>query len=101
MAGDSSLRVDQLVLPIATRIQFLLLRGGGYNYWSVPALGVGVVRAPQAVVSVPLVVREKGLYHGFRCELGHGNPEIVPIVVEFVSMREFIRRAAASRFSAG
>ena len=51
-----------------------------------------MVGAPEAVVSIPLVAEQGGSYHGFRCVLGCRNPKIVPIVVEFVSIAEFLRQ---------
>lgn len=93
---DYLLEVDQpLVLPVGTRIRFLITANDVIHAWWVPELGVKKDAIPGFVNEVWTLIEEEGTYRGQCAELCGKDHGFMPIVVKAVSQEEFDEWVAA------
>ena len=87
------LEVDQrLLLPVQTHIQIYVTAADVLHCWTVPSLGVKLDACPGRLNQVSTYIKREGVFYGQCseiCGISHG---FMPIVVEGVSMKEFIYR---------
>ncbi|MDZ7842486.1 MAG: cytochrome c oxidase subunit II [Gammaproteobacteria bacterium] len=87
---DYLLEVDEpLVLPVGTRVRFLITASDVIHAWWVPEFGVKKDAIPGFVNEVWTLVEEEGTYRGQCAELCGKDHGFMPIVVEAVSQEEF------------
>ncbi|HSH42126.1 MAG TPA: cytochrome c oxidase subunit II [Arenicellales bacterium] len=87
---DYLLEVDEpLVLPVDTRIRFLLTANDVIHAWWVPELGIKKDAIPGFVNEMWTLIEEEGTYRGQCAELCGKDHGFMPIVVEAVSKEEF------------
>lgn len=98
---DYLLEVDEpLVLPVDTKVRFLITANDVIHAWWVPEFGVKKDAIPGFVNEVWTLVEEEGTYRGQCAELCGKDHGFMPIVVEAVSQEEF-EEWVASRQNAG
>lgn len=98
---DYLLEVDEpLVLPVDTRVRFLITANDVIHAWWVPEFGVKKDAIPGYINEVWTQVHEEGTYRGQCAELCGKDHGFMPIVVEVVSQEEF-EEWVASRRNAG
>lgn len=98
---DYLLEVDEpLVLPVDTKVRFLITANDVIHAWWVPEFGVKKDAIPGYINEVWTQVDEEGTYRGQCAELCGKDHGFMPIVVEVVSQEEF-EEWVASRSSAG
>lgn len=86
------LDVDKpLVLPVDTKIRFLLTAGDVIHSWWVPAFGWKRDAIPGYVNEAWTLIMEEGTYRGQCAELCGRDHGFMPIVVKAVSKAEFAR----------
>lgn len=84
------LEVDRhLVLPVDTKIRFLLTANDVIHSWWVPALAVKKDAIPGFINEAWTIIDEPGIYRGQCAELCGQDHGFMPIVVEAVSRDEF------------
>lgn len=84
------LDVDKpLVLPVDTKIRFLITAGDVIHSWWVPALGWKRDAIPGYVNEAWTVIEEEGTYRGQCAELCGRGHAFMPVVVEAVSRQEY------------
>ncbi len=92
------LEVDKpLVLPIDTKIRFILTADDVIHAWWVPALGWKSDAIPGIINEQWTEIREPGIYRGQCAELCGKDHGFMPIVVEAVPKAEFQARLAAMK----
>jgi len=88
--ADYLLEVDEpLVLPVDTRVRFLLTANDVIHAWWVPELGIKKDAIPGFVNEMWTLIEEEGTYRGQCAELCGKDHGFMPIVVKAVSQEEF------------
>lgn len=86
-----SLDVDnRLVLPTSTNILFLVTSADVLHSWAVPSLGIKVDAVPGRLNYLPSLTSYSGVYYGQCSEICGSNHRFIPIVLEFVPIRNFL-----------
>jgi len=88
---------NQLVLPINTKIRFVLTADDVIHAWWVPALGWKQDAIPGIVNEAWAEIQEPGIYRGQCAELCGKDHGFMPIVVRAVSKDEYASWLAAEK----
>ena len=92
------LEVDRhLVLPVETKIRFLLTSNDVIHSWWVPALAVKKDAIPGFINEAWTVINEPGIYRGQCAELCGKDHGFMPVVIEAVSKDDFNQWLADTR----
>ena len=95
------LEVDNmLVLPVDTKVRFVITADDVIHSWWVPALGWKQDAIPGIVNEAWADIREPGIYRGQCAELCGKDHGFMPIVVKAVSKAEFRQWLAAQKAGA-
>jgi cytochrome c oxidase subunit 2 len=100
LASDATylLNVDnELVLPVNTKVRFVLTADDVIHAWWVPALGWKQDAIPGIVNEAWADIQEPGVYRGQCAELCGKDHGFMPIVVKAVSKEEFKSWLAAEK----
>jgi cytochrome c oxidase subunit 2 len=85
------LEVDnRVVVPVDTHIRVLITAADVLHSWAVPSLGVKCDAVPGRLNQIPLFVKREGVFYGQCSELCGANHAFMPIVVEAVSLENYI-----------
>ena len=85
------LEVDnRVVLPINTHIRIIVTSADVLHAWTVPSFGLKIDACPGRLNQLGLFIKREGLYYGQCSELCGVNHGYMPIVVEAVSMDNYI-----------
>lgn len=88
---------NQLVLPVGTKVRFVITADDVIHAWWVPALGWKQDAIPGIVNEAWASIDEPGLYRGQCAELCGKDHGFMPIVVKAVSKAEFKQWLAAEQ----
>ncbi|WP_266171000.1 cytochrome c oxidase subunit II [Dyella subtropica] len=95
------INVDEpLVVPIDTKIRFVITAGDVIHSWWVPALGWKMDAIPGIVNAAWTNIKEPGVYRGQCAELCGQDHGFMPIVVKAVPKAEFEQWLASKQQSA-
>lgn len=87
------LEVDQrLLLPVQQHIQVYVTAADVLHCWAVPSLGIKLDACPGRLNQVSTFIKREGVFYGQCSEICGINHGFMPIVVEGVSMKEFVYR---------
>jgi len=85
------LEVDnRVVLPVNTHVRVIITAADVLHSWAVPSLGVKCDAVPGRLNQVPLFIKREGVFYGQCSELCGVNHAFMPIVVEAVSLDNYI-----------
>ncbi|CAM9259061.1 unnamed protein product [Discosporangium mesarthrocarpum] len=85
------LEVDnRVVLPVNTHIRLLVTSADVLHSWAVPSLGVKVDSCPGRLNQVCLFIKRKGVFYGQCSEICGVNHGFMPIVVQSVSLDDYL-----------
>lgn len=85
------LEVDnRVVLPVKTHIRVIVTATDVIHSWAIPAFGVKIDAIPGRLNQVSMFIEREGVYYGQCSELCGVNHGFMPIVVEAVSIDDFI-----------
>jgi cytochrome c oxidase subunit 2 len=88
------LEVDnRLLLPIQTHISVGITAADVLHCWAVPSLGVKVDACPGRMNTTTLFLKREGIFYGQCSEICGINHGFMPIVVEGLSMYDFLYRS--------
>jgi cytochrome c oxidase subunit 2 len=99
MIPDDDLEVGQLrllevdnrvVVPVNTHIRMIITAADVLHSWAVPSLGVKCDAIPGRLNQVPIFIKREGIFYGQCSELCGTNHAFMPIVVEAVSLENYI-----------
>ena len=103
MIADDDLELGQLrllevdnrvVLPVATHIRVLVTSADVLHSWAVPSLGVKCDAVPGRLNQLSLFMQREGIFYGQCSELCGANHGFMPIVVESVSLNDYLEWVA-------
>ena len=85
------LEVDnRLVVPVNTHIRIIVSAADVLHSWAVPALGIKCDAIPGRLNQTSLFIKREGIYYGQCSEICGINHGFMPIVVEAVSLKNYI-----------
>ena len=85
------LEVDnRVVVPVNTHIRMIITSADVLHSWAVPSLGVKCDAVPGRLNQTPLFIKREGVFYGQCSELCGANHAFMPIVVEAVSLENYI-----------
>lgn len=85
------LEVDnRVVIPVNTHVRLIITAADVLHSWAVPSLGVKCDAVPGRLNQVSLFVKREGVFYGQCSELCGINHGFMPIVVEAVSLDDYI-----------
>jgi len=82
---------DTLILPLKTPIRGLVTSLDVIHSWTVPALGVKVDALPGRLNQIFISSKRLGIFTGQCSEICGTNHSFIPILVKFLSTKEFIK----------
>nr|YP_002213679.1 cytochrome c oxidase subunit II [Gampsocleis gratiosa]ACA61235.1 cytochrome c oxidase subunit II [Gampsocleis gratiosa] len=90
--GFRLLDVDnRTILPMNTQIRVLVTAADVLHSWTVPALGVKVDATPGRLNQTSFFMNRPGLYYGQCSEICGANHSFMPIVIESINIKSFIK----------
>nr|ADW26223.1 cytochrome c oxidase subunit 2 [Conocephalus maculatus] len=90
--GFRLLDVDnRTVLPMNTQVRMLVTAADVLHSWTVPALGVKVDATPGRLNQTNFFMNRPGLFYGQCSEICGANHSFMPIVIESVNIKTFIK----------
>ena len=85
------LEVDnRVVLPVNTHIRVIITAADVLHSWAIPSLGVKCDAVPGRLNQIPLFIKREGVFYGQCSELCGVNHAFMPIVIEAVSLENYI-----------
>lgn len=85
------LEVDnRVVLPIHTHVRVLVTAADVLHSWAVPSLGVKCDAVPGRLNQTSFFMRREGVFYGQCSEICGANHAFMPIVIEGVSLDEYV-----------
>jgi cytochrome c oxidase subunit 2 len=91
VGGLRLLEVDnRLALPIRTNIRLIITAVDVLHSWTIPAFGLKMDSCPGRLNQVSLYINRPGIYYGQCSELCGINHSFMPIVVEAVTVEEYL-----------
>ena len=86
------LEVDnRIVLPIQTEIRVLVTAADVIHSWTIPALGVKVDAVPGRLNQLGFTINNPGIYYGQCSEICGANHSFIPICIEVINIKSFIK----------
>ncbi len=85
------LEVDnRVVVPAHTHIRFILTAADVLHSWAIPSLGIKTDCVPGRLNQTSAFIKREGVYYGQCSELCGVNHAFMPIVVEAVSLDDYV-----------
>jgi cytochrome c oxidase subunit 2 len=85
------LEVDnRVVVPVNTHIRMIMTSADVLHSWAVPSLGVKTDAVPGRLNQTPIFIKREGVFYGQCSELCGANHAFMPIVVEAVSLENYL-----------
>lgn len=81
---------NRLVLPTLTNILFLITSADVLHSWTVPTLGIKTDAIPGRLNYLSTIVPYSGVYYGQCSEICGSNHSLIPIVLEFVPINNYL-----------
>lgn len=85
------LEVDnRVVVPANTHLRMIITSADVLHSWAVPSLGVKCDAVPGRLNQASILIKREGVYYGQCSELCGTNHAFMPIVVEAVSLNDYV-----------
>nr|QXT45645.1 cytochrome c oxidase subunit 2 [Idaea simplicior] len=81
---------NRIILPMNNQIRILVTATDVIHSWTIPSLGVKVDANPGRLNQTNFYINRPGLYYGQCSEICGANHSFMPIVIESISMKNFI-----------
>ncbi len=81
---------NRVVVPANTHIRVIVTSGDVLHSWAVPSMGIKMDAVPGRLNQVSMFVKREGVYYGQCSEICGVNHGFMPIVVEAVSLDDYI-----------
>nr|YP_009271104.1 cytochrome c oxidase subunit II [Velarifictorus hemelytrus]ANU83244.1 cytochrome c oxidase subunit II [Velarifictorus hemelytrus] len=82
---------NRTILPMNTQIRTLVTAADVIHSWTVSALGVKTDATPGRLNQINFLINRPGLYYGQCSEICGANHSFMPIVIESVNLKNFIK----------
>lgn len=81
---------NRVVIPVSSHIRLIITSADVLHSWAVPSLGVKCDAVPGRLNQVSMFVKREGVFYGQCSELCGANHGFMPIVVEAVSLQDYV-----------
>ena len=81
---------NRLILPVLTKIRILVTGADVLHAFSIPSMGLKLDAVPGRLNQVGLLIKRCGVFYGQCSELCGANHSFMPIVVECVTLDDYI-----------
>nr|ABC48403.1 cytochrome oxidase subunit II [Oleria onega n. ssp. AW-2004] len=81
---------NRIILPMNNQIRILVTATDVIHSWTIPALGVKIDGNPGRLNQTSLFINRPGLFFGQCSEICGANHSFMPIVIESISMKNFM-----------
>lgn len=81
---------NRLVLPTNANILFLITSADVLHSWAIPTLGIKADAIPGRLNYLSTITPYSGVYYGQCSEICGSNHRFIPIVLEFIPMRNYL-----------
>lgn len=81
---------NRIILPINNQIRILVTATDVIHSWTVPSLGVKVDANPGRLNQTNFYINRPGIFYGQCSEICGANHRFIPIVIERISIKNFI-----------
>nr|AND50124.1 cytochrome oxidase subunit 2 [Sphagnum tumidulum] len=89
------LEVDnRVVIPARTHLRMIITSADVLHSWAVPSLGVKCDAVPGRLNQTSIFIKREGVYYGQCSEICGTNHAFMPIVVEAVSLDDYVSRVS-------
>ena len=86
------LEVDnRIVLPVDTHVRMIITAADVLHCWAMPSFGVKMDACPGRLNQTSIFIKREGTYYGQCSEICGVNHGFMPIVVDAVSLEDYIR----------
>nr|UJG45529.1 cytochrome c oxidase subunit II [Diplonevra concinna] len=82
---------NRVVLPMNSQIRILVTATDVIHSWTIPALGVKIDGTPGRLNQTNFLINRPGLYYGQCSEICGANHSFMPIVIESIPMKFFMK----------
>nr|YP_010286285.1 cytochrome c oxidase subunit II [Ornithomya biloba]UKS08894.1 cytochrome c oxidase subunit 2 [Ornithomya biloba] len=82
---------NRVIIPMNSQIRILVTAADVIHSWTIPSLGVKVDGTPGRLNQTNFLVNRPGLFFGQCSEICGANHSFMPIVVESISSKNFIK----------
>nr|AND96421.1 cytochrome c oxidase subunit 2 [Onthophagus vulpes] len=82
---------NRTILPYNSQIRMLITAADVIHSWTIPALSVKIDATPGRLNQISFLINRAGLFFGQCSEICGANHSFMPIVVESISMKYFIK----------
>ena len=81
---------NRVVIPVNSHVRLIITSADVLHSWAVPSLGIKCDAVPGRLNQVSMFVKRQGVFYGQCSELCGANHGFMPIVVEAVSLEDYI-----------
>nr|AJO66700.1 cytochrome oxidase subunit 2 [Heliconius hecuba] len=81
---------NRIILPMNNQIRILVTATDVIHSWTIPSLGVKIDANPGRLNQTSFFINRPGIYYGQCSEICGANHSFMPIVVESISLKNFI-----------
>lgn len=81
---------NRIILPINNQIRIIVTAADVIHSWTVPSLGVKIDANPGRLNQTNLFINRPGIFFGQCSEICGANHRFIPIIIERVSIKNFI-----------
>nr|YP_001974527.1 cytochrome c oxidase subunit II [Metaperipatus inae]ABQ95558.1 cytochrome c oxidase subunit II [Metaperipatus inae] len=90
--GIRLLDVDnRIILPYKSQIRALITAADVLHSWTIPALGIKIDAVPGRLNQMMIYIAHMGLFMGQCSEICGANHSFMPIIMESIPMKEFLK----------
>lgn len=82
---------NRIILPINNQIRILVSATDVLHSWTIPSLGVKIDASPGRLNQTNFFINRSGLYFGQCSEICGANHRFIPIVIERIPTKNFIK----------
>nr|AND96017.1 cytochrome c oxidase subunit 2 [Onthophagus bidentatus] len=82
---------NRTILPYNSQIRMLITAADVIHSWTIPALSVKIDATPGRLNQISFLMNRTGLFFGQCSEICGANHSFMPIVIESISMKYFIK----------
>ena len=81
---------NRVVIPVNLHVRLIITSADVLHSWAVPSLGIKCDAVPGRLNQVSMFVKRQGVFYGQCSELCGANHGFMPIVVEAVSLQDYV-----------
>lgn len=82
---------NRIILPINTQIRIIVSATDVLHSWTIPSLGVKIDATPGRLNQTNIFINRPGLFFGQCSEICGANHSFIPIVIESIKSKDFIK----------